>query len=61
MMPVVENGVIVARKCCEIGYSFDDRICDGLYLANSLKLAPKYLCDLTLLEAPLDKVVEDVN
>lgn len=61
MMPVIDNGVVVARKCCEIGYTFDDRICDGLYLANSLKLAQKYLNDLTLLETPLDVVVEDVK
>jgi len=60
MMPVVEGGVVVARKCCEIGYTFDDRICDGLYLANSLKLAQKYLNDLTLLETPLVEVPEDV-
>lgn len=60
MMPVVEDGVVVARKCCEIGYAFDDRICDGLYLANSLKLAQKYLSDLTLLEKPLEEVVQDV-
>lgn len=60
MMPLVENGDIVARKCCEIGYSFDDRICDGLYLANSLKLAQKYLGNLTLLETPLDEVAKDV-
>lgn len=61
MMPVVEDGRVVARKCCEIGYTFDDRICDGLYLANSLKLAQKYLNDLTLLETPLEEVVEDVK
>lgn len=60
MIPVVENGVVVARKCCEIGYAFDDRICDGLYLANSLKLAQKYLGNLSLLETPLDEVAQDV-
>ncbi|MBN1775290.1 MAG: 2-oxo acid dehydrogenase subunit E2 [Clostridiales bacterium] len=61
MMPVVENGEIVVRKCCAIGYSFDDRICDGLYLANTFSLAKKYFRDLSLLETRLERVVEDLE
>jgi hypothetical protein len=60
-MPIVENDALVIRKCCEIGYTIDDRICDGLYLANSFKLVKKYLKHPELLETGLAEVVEDVQ
>ncbi|NLW88397.1 MAG: 2-oxo acid dehydrogenase subunit E2 [Clostridiaceae bacterium] len=61
MLPVVENGQVVARKCCAIGYSFDDRICDGLYMANSFSLAKKYFLDPSLLETRLEEITEDID
>jgi len=61
MLPVVENGQVVARKCCAIGYSFDDRICDGLYMANTFSLAKKYFLDPSLLEARLEEIIEDIE
>ncbi|MBN1892124.1 MAG: 2-oxo acid dehydrogenase subunit E2 [Clostridiales bacterium] len=61
MLPVVENGEVVVRKCCAIGYSFDDRICDGLYMANSFTLAKKYFKTPGLLETRLEEVVEDLD
>ncbi|NBL00116.1 MAG: 2-oxoglutarate dehydrogenase [Erysipelotrichia bacterium] len=49
-IPVVENDTVVIKNCCEIGYTLDERICDGLYFANSLKLVEKYLDNPYLLE-----------
>lgn len=60
-MPAAENDSAVVRNCCEIGYTFDDRICDGLYLANSLTLFRKYLDNPYLLETPLKEITEDVK
>lgn len=60
-IPTVEDGQIVIRKFCEIGYTLDERICDGLYFSNSLKLLNKYLSNPYLLETGLDKIHEDVD
>lgn len=60
-IPVAENGTVVEKSVCEIGYVLDERLCDGLYFANTFKLAKKYLEDLSLLEAPLEAIVEDVD
>lgn len=49
-MPVAEGDAVVAKNCCEIGYTLDERICDGLYFSNTLKLMEKYLANPTLLE-----------
>lgn len=59
-MPVIENDQVVVRNCCELGYTLDERICDGLYFANSLKLVKKYLEDPYLLETRLEQIVEDI-
>ncbi|NLP44938.1 MAG: 2-oxoglutarate dehydrogenase [Peptococcaceae bacterium] len=60
-MPVVENDKVVIRNCCEIGYTIDERICDGFYLANSLKLVRKYLENPSLLENRLEEIPEDIK
>lgn len=60
-IPVVENDAVVIRRCCEIGYTLDERICDGLYFANSLKLIKKLLEDPYLLETCLLENVKDVK
>jgi hypothetical protein len=60
-MPLVENDAVVIRNCIEIGYTFDERICDGLYFANSLKLLEKYLEDPYLLETGLAETAEDIR
>lgn len=49
-MPMVEGDKVVVKKCCQIGYTLDERICDGLYFARSFKLLEKYLADPHLLE-----------
>ncbi|SHN88381.1 2-oxo acid dehydrogenase subunit E2 [Desulfitobacterium chlororespirans] len=60
-LPVVEEDQVVVKKCCEIGYVLDERICDGLYYSNSFKLVKKYLANPYLLDERLEKVEEDVN
>lgn len=60
-MAVVEDDEVVVRNCIEIGYTLDERLSDGLYVANSFRLVNKYLQNPTLLEEPLDAIVEDVE
>ena len=60
-IPVVENDTVVIKRCCEIGYTLDERICDGLYFSNSLKLVKKFLKDPYLLETCLIENVKDVK
>ena len=44
-----------------IGLVTDERFCDGLYFARSLRMLKRYLKNPSLLEEPLDKKVEDVD
>lgn len=60
-MPIVEHDAVVVKKCCEIGYVLDERICDGLYFSNSFKLVKKYLENPYLLEKGLEEIAEDVK
>lgn len=60
-IPVAEKDEIKIQKVCEMGVAIDERICDGLYFANSLKLVKKYLENPYLLEANLEEVVQDVE
>lgn len=56
-LPMVEGDKVVVKKCCEIGYTLDERICDGLYFARSFKLLEKYLQNPNLLERRRDEVM----
>lgn len=49
-LPMVVNDEVVVKKCCQIGYTMDERICDGLYYARSFKLLEKYIENPHLLE-----------
>ncbi len=60
-IPVVEHDAVVIRSCCEIGYTLDERICDGLYFSNSLTLVKKYLQDPYLLETRLSERMKDAK
>lgn len=52
-LPIVENEQVVIKKCCEIGYTMDERICDGVYYARSFKLLEKFFYNPHLLESEL--------
>ncbi len=49
------------RKSITLGCTIDERICDGLYLANSLTLLKRMLRNPALLETPLEAIVEDLK
>ena len=59
--PVVIDGELVVRNVSEVGYTIDERLSDGLYVSNSFRLVKKYLENPTLLEVPLESIVEDVE
>lgn len=56
-IPVVKNNQVVVKKCCQIGYTMDERICDGLYYARSFKILEKYFYNPQLLEIGLDEKI----
>ncbi len=58
-MPRVQDGQMVIQDCCEVGFVLDERICDGLYFANSLQLMKKFMDNPALLEEALQSRVED--
>ena len=60
-LAIVENDRLVIKKCCEIGYTMDERICDGVYYARSFKLFEKYVSKPELLESELIKKVPKVQ
>jgi len=60
MIPEVEKGEIVARKHMGYGLVSDERFCDGLYFALSLRQLKKFMKNPSLLETPLEKKTEDV-
>jgi len=61
--PVVinaEEGTIGIAKIMKVGAIIDERICDGLYNANSLREFKKLVENPHLLETPLEAKVEDI-
>lgn len=59
--PVPNGEQVVVRKCLRFGLVADERFCDGLYFARSLKILKKYLGNPALLEEALEKKIEDVS
>ncbi len=59
-IPVSQGSHIAVRKCMGFGLVTDERFCDGLYFARSLKMLKKFLRSPELLETPLEQKVEDV-
>jgi len=57
---IYDDEVIKEEKCISLAFVCDERICDGYYFANSVKLFNRYLKKPELLEEPLKKV-EDVK
>jgi len=54
-------GNAVVKKMLPFGLVADERFCDGLYYARSMRLFYKYMSDPSLLEQRLDKVEQDVR
>ena len=61
VIPVVKRGEIVHEKHMGFGLVSDERFCDGLYFAMSLRLLRKLLRNPKSLEQPLDKKNEDAE
>lgn len=49
-LPVVVDNQVVVKKCCQVGYTLDDRVCDGAYYVKSLKMLENYFMNPHLLE-----------
>lgn len=60
-VPVVQKGEITTEKHMGFGLVSDERFCDGLYFALSLRQLRKFMKNPALLEIPLEKKVEDVD
>lgn len=63
VVPVIDKatGEVTKSKQLEIGMVSDERFCDGLYFARSIKLFKKLMSNPALLETPLDAKVEDAE
>lgn len=59
-IPVVSGKEIVKEKHMSFGLVSDERFCDGLYFALSLRMMRKFMRNPLLLEAPIDRKIEDV-
>lgn len=62
MEPVsTPNDKIENQRIFTLGYTIDERICDGFYLSNSLRIYEKYLKTPQILEEKLTCKVEDIK
>ena len=61
VVPVIKGNEIVAQKEMGFGLVSDERFCDGLYFALSLRKLRRFMQNPASLEKPLDKKVEDVE
>ena len=61
VVPVVKGNEVVAQKEMGFGLVSDERFCDGLYFALSLRKLRRFMRNPASLEKPLDKKVEDVE
>jgi len=59
--PVYKKGEFVPEKQMPFSLVSDERFCDGLYFALSLRELKKMLRNPVVLEKPLEKKVEDTN
>lgn len=58
---IVKDGEIVQEKQMKFGLVSDERFCDGLYYARSLRKLRKFMQNPVMLEIPLEKKVEDIR
>lgn len=54
------DGSISVKRVMNINFSLDERFCDGLYFAKSMKIFRKHLKDPSLLEPALEATTEDM-
>lgn len=59
--PAFNGTQLVIEKRMGFGLVTDERFCDGLYFARSLKILKKFLNNPSLLEVPLEHKIEDVR
>ncbi len=60
--PIVNrDGEIVPAKIMNLGIVADERLCDGLYHANSLKLFKRVIENPEILEAGLESITPDID
>ena len=57
--PVCEFEELKVGKVMNLGITMDERFCDGLYYARSLRLLRKILKNPKTMEKPLEAKVED--
>jgi len=60
-IPVIQGNDLVHEKHMGFGLVSDERFCDGLYFALSLRQLRKIMRNPACLEKPLEKKVEDVE
>jgi len=60
-VPIVKGNDIIREKHMGFGMVSDERFCDGLYFALSLRQLRKFMRNPACLETPLEKKVEDVK
>ena len=63
VIPAIDKrtGEVVPKKMLTLGLVSDERFCDGLYYAKSMRYFRKYMSHPELLEIPLEAKVEDVK
>jgi hypothetical protein len=57
----INDEEIESKKVFTLGYTIDERLCDGFYLSQSLRIYEKFMQTPTLLEERLDNKVEDIK
>lgn len=58
---VVRRNEIVQEKHMGFSLVSDERFCDGLYLANSMRMLRRFMKNPAMLDVPLEKITEDVE
>lgn len=59
-IPVINGGDVAKEKHMSFGLVSDERFCDGLYFALSLRQLRKFIRNPKMLEERLEKKVEDI-
>lgn len=60
-LAIASNKGIAPQKHMGFGLVSDERFCDGLYFALSLRQLRKFMQNPSILETPLEKKIEDVD